>query len=39
VKVSLQFGAEKCGNGLDDDGNGKLDCADPVCAPTAACKP
>jgi hypothetical protein len=44
VSVSDQSGAsnriqvrfvqvEICGNGVDDDGNGKIDCADPACAP------
>ncbi len=37
LKVTLQFSAEKCSNGIDDDGNGKIDCADPACA--SACKP
>src|SRR5687767_4207644 len=29
---------EICGNGLDDDCNGKIDCADPACA-DHACVP
>ncbi len=28
---------ETCGNGLDDDGNGLIDCADPDCAGQANC--
>jgi PKD repeat protein len=28
---------EICNNGIDDDGNGKIDCADTVCAGTPAC--
>ncbi|MEZ4408034.1 MAG: MopE-related protein [Polyangiales bacterium] len=32
---------EVCGNGVDDDGNGLTDCADPACAmdPTCRCVP
>ena len=30
--------AENCGNGLDDDGDGRADCADADCASTAACQ-
>lgn len=30
---------EICGDGLDNDGNGLIDCADPVCVGTAACPP
>lgn len=30
---------EICGNGLDDDNNGKTDCADPVCSDLPACQP
>jgi len=29
--------AEVCANGVDDDGDGKADCADPDCAGEAAC--
>ncbi|MDO8509765.1 MAG: hypothetical protein Q7S24_01330 [bacterium] len=29
---------EICGNSIDDDNNGKVDCADTVCAETANCK-
>lgn len=28
---------EVCGNQIDDDGNGKVDCDDPACAAEAAC--
>jgi hypothetical protein len=28
---------EVCGNGVDDDGNGKVDCADPDCAGQSGC--
>ena len=31
--------AEICGNGADDDGNGKADCDDAACAGEAACRP
>jgi hypothetical protein len=30
-------GAEDCFNGKDDDCDGKIDCADPDCTPTAQC--
>ena len=30
--------AEDCGNGSDDNGNGKADCADPLCDQAPACK-
>jgi hypothetical protein len=29
---------EICGNGIDDDGNGLVDCADPACAGFSFCK-
>jgi hypothetical protein len=33
-KIQVRFvGVEICGNGIDDDGNGLIDCADPACAP------
>ena len=32
VGVSLEACGEVCGNGLDDDGDGLVDCADPDCA-------
>jgi hypothetical protein len=28
---------ELCGNGIDDDGNGLIDCADPACMGVAGC--
>ena len=28
---------EICGNGIDDDGNGLIDCYDPACAGSSAC--
>jgi hypothetical protein len=28
---------EICNNGIDDDGNGLIDCADPTCSPEPAC--
>ena len=28
---------ERCDNGLDDDGNGKVDCDDPVCSEESVC--
>ena len=28
---------EDCGNQVDDDGDAKVDCADPECAPDPAC--
>jgi hypothetical protein len=30
---------ESCFNGIDDDCNGLIDCADPACNPTATCVP
>jgi hypothetical protein len=32
-------GVEDCLNGLDDDGDGKIDCEDPDCQPTHTCVP
>jgi uncharacterized protein (TIGR03382 family) len=32
-------GMEVCGNGLDDDGDGAVDCADPDCDGMPACQP
>jgi cysteine-rich repeat protein len=29
--------AQNCGNGIDDDGNGQIDCADPACRNVPAC--
>ncbi len=37
VAVTLQFGPEICGNNLDDNGNGKVDCADPACVGKGGC--
>lgn len=31
--------AELCGNGVDDTGNGLVDCGDPTCQSTLACRP
>jgi hypothetical protein len=37
---SLHFGLpEICDNGIDDDGDGKTDCADPKCMNSPMCKP
>ncbi len=33
--VTVQACVEICNNGIDDDGNGQTDCADPICGPTA----
>jgi len=30
--------AEQCANGADDDGDGKIDCADSDCASFPSCK-
>ena len=35
--VCVPTGAEDCFNGKDDDCDGKIDCADPDCTPTAQC--
>jgi hypothetical protein len=40
--VFSAFGGRKieiCGNGIDDDGNGLIDCADPSCAGIGGCLP
>jgi hypothetical protein len=29
--------AEGCTNGIDDDGDGLIDCADPICATQSQC--
>ena len=34
--VTPPSGSELCFNGLDDDNNGKIDCADPACGPAVA---
>ena len=31
-------GAEICNNQIDDNGDGKIDCQDPMCAGSAACQ-
>ena len=31
-------GVELCNNGIDDDGNGLIDCADPACANASNCQ-
>jgi hypothetical protein len=31
--------AEECYNGIDDDCNGTMDCADPACTPSTICVP
>ena len=36
-KLTREFLKESCANGVDDDGNGKTDCADPVCAGQPGC--
>ena len=36
-KVDAQLGAEACGDGIDNDGNGKVDCADFACKGNALC--
>jgi len=33
----VNVGAEVCGNGQDDDGNGLIDCMDPACAADPSC--
>lgn len=33
----IQVSREVCGNGVDDDGNGKTDCADDVCKNLPSC--
>ena len=37
VKMTREFSKEICTNGIDDDGNGRVDCADPVCAGQPGC--
>jgi hypothetical protein len=41
VRVGGQFDptAEICDNGIDDDGNGKVDCDDEACRQAMACRP
>lgn len=31
VFVAISYGQENCGNGIDDDGDGMIDCFDPDC--------
>lgn len=38
-RVTVSVVNEVCGNGLDDDRNGAIDCADSVCASYPACQP
>jgi hypothetical protein len=37
-KLDCSGAAEICGNGIDDNCNGKVDCADAGCSTTAACQ-
>ena len=37
VSITLAFGQEVCNNGIDDDGDGFIDCYDGDCANNAAC--
>ena len=37
IAVTREFVPETCSNGVDDDGNGRVDCADPVCAGQPGC--
>jgi predicted DsbA family dithiol-disulfide isomerase len=39
VKGEFDQNAEICDNEQDDTGNGLVDCADPTCAETIACRP
>src|SRR5947199_7738867 len=36
-KPTPQKGAEICANGIDDNGDGKVDCADPFCFRDKSC--
>jgi subtilisin-like proprotein convertase family protein len=36
---SCEFGPVACRNGIDDDGNGAIDCAEPACATDPFCIP
>jgi len=38
VPPDVELPDEVCGNGTDDDGNGKADCQDPACAGEPACQ-
>lgn len=35
--VTVNHGTELCGNGLDDNNDGKVDCADPTCFSDPSC--
>ncbi len=37
LNFSQEFVPESCANGLDDDGNGRVDCADPACVDQPGC--
>jgi len=37
VKADAVFGPEICTDGVDNNGNGKIDCADPACNGNPAC--
>ncbi len=37
LKMTQEFSKESCNNGVDDDGNGRIDCADPVCVGKPGC--
>jgi uncharacterized protein (DUF2141 family) len=39
VSAFINRGVEICNNGIDDDGNGLIDCADPACFGVDGCKP
>jgi hypothetical protein len=39
VPATFDPTAEICDNGIDDTGNGLVDCADPTCKLTLACRP
>ena len=38
VSAWANRGVELCDNGIDDDGNGLVDCADPACATASNCQ-
>src|SRR5262249_7980098 len=38
LSTSSSMKMEICNNGVDDDGNGLIDCADPACANDNSCK-
>ena len=40
IDFGLQLsGTEECDNGIDDDGNGLVDCEDPACSTSPLCAP